>query len=74
MAMSGVWTVVLVYMIVGEWHGLRYLSPSTTPIGVGSIRVVFWNPETSSAAGFTEAVLGQRPDLLLVANAARNAD
>lgn len=60
------WAVCAVYVIVFEWHGLRYVGGRGEP---GAVRLLVWNPAQMKLEGFGERVLGERPDIVMVANA-----
>jgi hypothetical protein len=68
------WTGVTLYMLLGEWHGLRYIAPVRPATDQKTVRVLFWNAEVERLPNFEKRVIEQEPDLAVIANAPRSAD
>ncbi len=68
------WLGSLAFMLLAEWHGLRYVSPVTPGPGDTPFRVLSWNAEIDRLDDFEDRVMSQEPAVILVANAPRRAD
>jgi hypothetical protein len=68
------WLGSLAFMLLVEWHGVRYLSPVTPPSGSTPFRVLSWNAEIGRLEDFEDRAMSQEPAVAMIANAPRNAD
>ncbi len=68
----GAWAILLVWMLLGEWHVYRAVAGPPGPGNAQTMRVFFWNP--GGADGITEAVISQNADIIVIANAPMQVD
>jgi hypothetical protein len=68
------WLGSLAFMLLGEWHSLRYLSPVSPPPGSAPFRVLSWNAEVDRLDDFEDRVMSQEAAVIVIANGPRRAD